>query len=185
MTVSVRGGNTADALSQNHTTNSMSAPTQQGGQSSGPNQQQNNENSEVQVDCSGMLLPNGEVAFPHAELSRLDEMINRQRWVVPVLPKGELEILLDASIKLCQAGKESFSGSRTVFCKNNEILWILWESIVLVVAGFCSVISEILFWLSKILFPLSKILFLTGQRKIVYAQRKFVTTEQDITSTQQ
>ncbi|OWF40886.1 probable ubiquitin carboxyl-terminal hydrolase FAF-X isoform X2 [Mizuhopecten yessoensis] len=40
--------------------------------------------------------------FPLQELSRLDEMINRPRWVVPVLPKGELEVLLDAAIKLCK-----------------------------------------------------------------------------------
>lgn len=42
--------------------------------------------------------------FPIAELARLDEMVNRTRWVVPVLPKSELEILLDASIVLCKAG---------------------------------------------------------------------------------
>lgn len=27
-------------------------------------------------------------------------MINRPRWVVPVLPKGELEVLLEAAIDL-------------------------------------------------------------------------------------
>lgn len=42
--------------------------------------------------------------FPVQELARLDEMINRPRWVVPVLPKGELEVLLDAAIKLCKEG---------------------------------------------------------------------------------
>jgi len=47
----------------------------------------------------------GEPEFPLAELTRLDEMINRPRWVVPVLPKGELEVLLDASIKLCKEGR--------------------------------------------------------------------------------
>ena len=40
--------------------------------------------------------------FPHAELAKLDEMINRPRWVVPVLPNGELEVLLDAAIALCK-----------------------------------------------------------------------------------
>lgn len=47
----------------------------------------------------------GEPEFPVQELARLDEMINRPRWVVPVLPKGELEVLLDACIKLCREGK--------------------------------------------------------------------------------
>jgi len=48
-----------------------------------------------------------EVEFPHIELARLDEMINRPRWVVPVLHNGELEVLLDASIALCKKGQRS------------------------------------------------------------------------------
>lgn len=51
------------------------------------------------------MNPDQEPEFPHVELARLDEMINRPRWVVPVLPKGELELLLEASIKLCKEGK--------------------------------------------------------------------------------
>lgn len=47
-----------------------------------------------------------EPEFPLLELSRLDEMINRPRWVVPVLPKGELEVLLDAAIKLSKEGMQ-------------------------------------------------------------------------------
>ena len=54
----------------------------------------------------------GEPEFPHQALSRLDEMIHRQRWVVPVLPKSELEVLLDASINLCSRGKRNF------YCRN-------------------------------------------------------------------
>ena len=46
--------------------------------------------------------------FPHTELAKLDEMINRPRWVVPVLPKGELEVLLDASVDLCKRSKHSY-----------------------------------------------------------------------------
>ena len=42
--------------------------------------------------------------FPVQTLYKLDEMINRPRWVIPVLPGGELEVLLDASIKLAIAG---------------------------------------------------------------------------------
>lgn len=40
------------------------------------------------------------VQFPVEDLQRLDEMLNRTRWIVPVLPKSELEVLLDASINL-------------------------------------------------------------------------------------
>ena len=46
----------------------------------------------------------GRTEFPLAELGKLDEMISRPRWVVPVLPNGELEILLDAAIELCKKG---------------------------------------------------------------------------------
>ena len=45
---------------------------------------------------------NAPVHFPVDDLQRLDEMLNRTRWVVPVLPKNELETLLDASIALCR-----------------------------------------------------------------------------------
>jgi len=32
----------------------------------------------------------------------------RPRWVVPVLPKGELEVLLEAAIDLCKKGNALF-----------------------------------------------------------------------------
>ena len=57
---------------------------------------------------AGPAADDQEVEFPHMELARLDEMINRPRWVVPVLHNGELEILLDASIALCKKGWCSF-----------------------------------------------------------------------------
>ena len=50
---------------------------------------------------------NGEPAFPNDELARLDEMVNRPKWVIPVLPNGELEVLIDASIKLAKKGNGS------------------------------------------------------------------------------
>ena len=52
---------------------------------------------------------NTTVYFPISDLQRLDEMLNRTRWVVPVLPKNELEILLDASIILCRQGADTKS----------------------------------------------------------------------------
>ncbi|XP_047671406.1 probable ubiquitin carboxyl-terminal hydrolase FAF-X isoform X13 [Tachysurus fulvidraco] len=59
---------------------------------------------QVQGDCTGQLEEEEEPAFPHADLAKLDDMINRPRWVVPVLPKGELEVLLEAAIDLCKKG---------------------------------------------------------------------------------
>ena len=42
-------------------------------------------------------------AFPVAKLQKLEELINNIRWVIPVLPKGELEVLLETSINLAKA----------------------------------------------------------------------------------
>uniref|UniRef100_A0A4W5PNF5 ubiquitinyl hydrolase 1 n=1 Tax=Hucho hucho TaxID=62062 RepID=A0A4W5PNF5_9TELE len=63
-----------------------------------------------------------EPAFPHTDLAKLDDMINRPRWVVPVLPKGELEVLLEAAIELskkeldvkCEACQRFFRDGLTI-----------------------------------------------------------------------
>ncbi|KAH8009740.1 hypothetical protein HPB51_019051 [Rhipicephalus microplus] len=61
--------------------------------------------AEAPAEDPPVVVEEEEEEFPLAELARLDEMINRPRWVVPVLAKGELEVLLEASIRLCrQAG---------------------------------------------------------------------------------
>ncbi|XP_063069704.1 probable ubiquitin carboxyl-terminal hydrolase FAF-X isoform X4 [Engraulis encrasicolus] len=83
-------------------------PLPQNQQTSSPNS--SNENSPVsppeeqgQGDCPPQLEEE-EPAFPHTDLAKLDDMINRPRWVVPVLPKGELEVLLEAAIDLSKKG---------------------------------------------------------------------------------
>lgn len=101
MTVSVRGGVPLDQTPPADGTNQEGE--QQEGEAEGSetppatNEVESEEN-EVLVD------ENGDPIFPVEELMKLDEMITRQKWVVPVLPKCELEVLLQASIKLCQAG---------------------------------------------------------------------------------
>jgi len=66
---------------------------------------------------AGLAVDDQEVEFPIVALERLDEMINRPRWVVPVLQKGELEVLLDASIALCKKGQYLFTClSQLRFC---------------------------------------------------------------------
>lgn len=66
--------------------------------------------NEVKNEEEAWLDPTtGEPYFPVSELARLEEMISRTRWVVPVLPKCELEILLDASINLCKQGLDTRS----------------------------------------------------------------------------
>lgn len=51
----------------------------------------------------GHFLDN-DVKFPNECLERLDEMLSRARWIVPVLPEQELQTLLRASISLCTKG---------------------------------------------------------------------------------
>lgn len=52
--------------------------------------------------------------FPHNQLASLEDKINHPRWVIPVLPEQELEILLDAAIELCRTGR--FTKSSSVCC---------------------------------------------------------------------
>lgn len=46
-------------------------------------------------------------AFPIAKLASLNVKISSPRWVVPVMPEQELECLLNAAIKLTEAGIDS------------------------------------------------------------------------------
>ncbi|XP_053353246.1 probable ubiquitin carboxyl-terminal hydrolase FAF-X isoform X9 [Clarias gariepinus] len=102
------GGN--ESQEQGQAPDGQSQPPLPQNQTSTPTS--SNENSPVsppdeQVqggDCAGQLEEEEEPAFPHADLAKLDDMINRPRWVVPVLPKGELEVLLEAAIDLCKKG---------------------------------------------------------------------------------
>lgn len=48
-------------------------------------------------------------AFPLKKLESLDEQLGRSKWVVPVRPKDELEMLLRAGIRLARAGGHPFS----------------------------------------------------------------------------
>ncbi|OQR72358.1 putative ubiquitin carboxyl-terminal hydrolase FAF-X-like [Tropilaelaps mercedesae] len=50
--------------------------------------------------------PNDPTGFPEEDLKKLEEMINRSRWVVPVLPNGELELLLKAALRLAKNGAD-------------------------------------------------------------------------------
>ncbi|XP_060785792.1 probable ubiquitin carboxyl-terminal hydrolase FAF-X isoform X4 [Neoarius graeffei] len=101
------GGN--ESQEQGQAPDGQSQPPLPQNQTSTPTS--SNENSpvsppdeQVQGDCTGQLEEEEEPAFPHTDLAKLDDMINRPRWVVPVLPKGELEVLLEAAIDLCKKG---------------------------------------------------------------------------------
>jgi hypothetical protein len=67
-----------------------------------PSSDQQQMNNELMgEENSGVTEPD----FPHAKLALLDEKISSPRWVVPVLPEQELEVLLQASIDLCRKGE--------------------------------------------------------------------------------
>lgn len=109
MTVSVKGGGQGEQTPPNPPATTTPKNAEPNAPATSAEEQPSNDNEQAQQDNetsenSDLLLPSGEPVFPVAELAKLDEMINRQRWVVPVLPKGELEVLLEASIKLCKAG---------------------------------------------------------------------------------
>ncbi|XP_057191254.1 probable ubiquitin carboxyl-terminal hydrolase FAF-X isoform X7 [Triplophysa rosa] len=108
MTATTRGSPVGGNDGQGQAPDGQSQPPLPQNQTSSPNS--SNENSPVSPpDDQGQgdspaPLEEEEPAFPHTELAKLDDMINRPRWVVPVLPKGELEVLLEAAIDLCKKG---------------------------------------------------------------------------------
>ncbi|XP_053562456.1 probable ubiquitin carboxyl-terminal hydrolase FAF-X [Bombina bombina] len=108
MTATTRGSPVGGNESQGQAPDGQSQPPLQQNQTSSPDS--SNENSPVSPpDDQGQgdtppQLEDEEPAFPHTDLAKLDDMINRPRWVVPVLPKGELEVLLEAAIDLSKKG---------------------------------------------------------------------------------
>ncbi|XP_073422132.1 ubiquitin carboxyl-terminal hydrolase 9X isoform X1 [Dendrobates tinctorius] len=108
MTATTRGSPVGGNESQGQAPDGQSQPPVQQNQTSSPDS--SNENSPVSPqDEQGQAdapppLEDEEPAFPHTDLAKLDDMINRPRWVVPVLPKGELEVLLEAAIDLSKKG---------------------------------------------------------------------------------
>ncbi|XP_049729318.1 probable ubiquitin carboxyl-terminal hydrolase FAF-X isoform X6 [Loxodonta africana] len=108
MTATTRGSPVGGNDNQGQAPDGQSQPPLQQNQTSSPDS--SNENSPATPpDEQGQgdgppQLEDEEPAFPHTDLAKLDDMINRPRWVVPVLPKGELEVLLEAAIDLSKKG---------------------------------------------------------------------------------
>jgi ubiquitin carboxyl-terminal hydrolase 9/24 len=110
MTVVMRGGQAGGDSPQENVQNAPATtqPPQQQPQQQTPGPSTASPPTEPengQGDTTVEMTDDQEPEFPVQELTKLDEMINRPRWVVPVLPKGELEILLEAATKLCKDGK--------------------------------------------------------------------------------
>lgn len=52
------------------------------------------------IDENNIYDENGQVKFPSNDLIKLEEQLNQTRWVVPVLPDGELKKCLRAAVRL-------------------------------------------------------------------------------------
>ena len=61
----------------------------------------------VQSGILNHLQPQVELGeeFPVERLTKLDEQLSRPKWVVPVRPGDDLEMLVRHSIKLCREGE--------------------------------------------------------------------------------
>jgi ubiquitin carboxyl-terminal hydrolase 9/24 len=64
------------------------------------------EQSSTQIDDDNNIYDeNGQIKFPLNDLIKLEEQLNQTRWVVPVLPDGELIKCLRASVRLAAQSK--------------------------------------------------------------------------------
>lgn len=59
-------------------------------------------------------------------------LFSRPRWVVPVLPKGELEVLLEAAIDLSKKGRNPLN---TI--SNQRLLFAVYLAVELRANSFC------------------------------------------------
>ncbi|EHB09100.1 Putative ubiquitin carboxyl-terminal hydrolase FAF-Y [Heterocephalus glaber] len=108
MTTTTRSSPLGESDSQDQAPDGQSQPPFQPNQTSSPDF--SNENfpaphpEQGQGDAPTQHEDEEEPAFPHNDLARLDDMINSPRGMVPVWPKGELEVLLEASVDLSKKG---------------------------------------------------------------------------------
>jgi hypothetical protein len=65
------------------------------------------EQSSPPLEDNDIYDEHGQVKFPFNDLIKLEEQLNQTRWVVPVLPDGELIKCLRASVRLAAQSKPS------------------------------------------------------------------------------
>lgn len=63
------------------------------------------EEDPTQVNESDLYDEHGQIKFPLNDLIKLEEQLNQTRWVVPVLPDGELIKCLRATVRLAAQSK--------------------------------------------------------------------------------
>jgi hypothetical protein len=64
------------------------------------------EQSSIQIEDNAIYDENGQIKFPLNDLTKLEEQLNQTRWVVPVLPDGELIKCLRAAVRLAAQSKD-------------------------------------------------------------------------------
>ncbi len=62
-----------------------------------------------------VLDENGEPIFPNDDLIKLEEQVNRVRWIVPVLADGELLKCSRAAVRLARQSKFNQKTSKIFF----------------------------------------------------------------------
>lgn len=73
------------------------------------------EESLTQIDDNDIYDENGQIKFPLNDLIKLEEQLNQTRWVVPVLPDGELIECLRASVRLASQSKYLLNNKKLKF----------------------------------------------------------------------
>jgi hypothetical protein len=69
------------------------------------NEPADGDDDEVEIEDNNIYDENGQIKFPLNDLIKLEEQLNQTRWVVPVLPDGELIKCLRASVRLAAQSK--------------------------------------------------------------------------------
>ena len=65
-----------------------------------PSDDDDDDDEQSQTDENNIYDENGQIKFPLNDLIKLEEQLNQTRWVVPVLPDGELIKCLRVAVRL-------------------------------------------------------------------------------------
>ncbi|CAF3511540.1 unnamed protein product [Adineta steineri] len=80
------------------------------------------ENEVEDVEDENVLDENGEPKFPVDDLAKLEEQVNRVRWIVPVLADGELIKCLRAALRLARAKIDTKSEPCQRFIRDSLVI---------------------------------------------------------------
>ncbi|CAF0941972.1 unnamed protein product [Adineta ricciae] len=83
--------------------------------------EEDNEQSASQIEDNSIYDEHGQVKFPLNDLIKLEEQLNQTRWVVPVLPDGELIKCLRAAVRLASQKVDTKSDSCQRFIRDSLV----------------------------------------------------------------